>query len=223
MKHSKFVHIRDNNSVYSNNTQCKTTKDLMSNQVEIVHANSGNCEEVMVPVVKVNVNNSVETGALLDNGSTNSFCTERLVNELGIRGKVVSYKLSTLTSFHESKRSIVVDLNVMSSDGQSSLKLCDVYVVKDIPVHLPKIDLNVYPHLCDLPVDVCDSVDVLIGQCHAEALIPIETRQGRRGEPFAVRTMLGWSGFPLIMVIGYFGQLRIDRCVHCESWRLTQL
>ena len=31
------------------------------------------------------------------------------------------------------------------------------------------------------------------------------------------------GGFPLILVICYFGQLRIDRCVRCVSRRLTHL
>ena len=36
-------------------------------------------------------------------------------------------------------------------------------------------------------------VNVLIGQDCAEALIPLEIRRGATGEPFATRTLFGWS------------------------------
>ena len=35
-------------------------------------------------------------------------------------------------------------------------------------------------------------VDLLIGQDHAEAFLPLEIRKGGPGEPFAVRSILGW-------------------------------
>ena len=35
--------------------------------------------------------------------------------------------------------------------------------------------------------------DLLIGQDNAEALVPLDVRRGSRGEPFAVKTMFGWS------------------------------
>ena len=41
--------------------------------------------------------------------------------------------------------------------------------------------------------DDIESVDVLIRQDCSEALIPLEVRKGEKGEPFATRTMLGWS------------------------------
>jgi len=37
------------------------------------------------------------------------------------------------------------------------------------------------------------SVELLIGQDSPQALTPIEVRRGQNGEPFAIRTKLGWS------------------------------
>lgn len=72
--------------------------------------------------------------------------------------------------------------------------MMNVYVVEDIPVNSSYVPLHDYEHLYDLPVDsAAQQVDLLIGQDVAEALIPLETRRGRQGEPFAVRTLLGWS------------------------------
>ena len=51
-----------------------------------------------------------------------------------------------------------------------------------------------FSHFQDLPLtDYIESVDVLVGQDCAEALIPLEVRKGKKGEPFATRTILGWS------------------------------
>ena len=56
--------------------------------------------------------------------------------------------------------------------------------------------VDTYSHLCDLPLAQMKSdgdVNVLIGQDCAEALIPLEIRKGATGEPFATRTLFGWS------------------------------
>lgn len=36
-------------------------------------------------------------------------------------------------------------------------------------------------------------MDLLLAQDCSDALVPLEIRKGRRGEPFATRTLLGWS------------------------------
>ncbi len=36
-------------------------------------------------------------------------------------------------------------------------------------------------------------IDILIGQDNSEALIPLEVVQGCKDEPYAVKTVLGWS------------------------------
>ena len=36
------------------------------------------------------------------------------------------------------------------------------------------------------------TVDLLIGQDNAEALVPLEVRRGKPGEPYAIRTLFGW-------------------------------
>ena len=35
--------------------------------------------------------------------------------------------------------------------------------------------------------------DILIGQDNSEALVPLQVVQGNKGEPFGVKTILGWS------------------------------
>ena len=186
LKHTKFIHVRQESQPSNSDTRS-------GDQVVVAHANAKANSGVMLPVVEVNVNGNADVHALLDNGSNGSFCTERLVENLKIPGTISNYKLTTLSSSAEDKRSMVVDLCLTSIDGDAHVKLRNVYVVKQIPVHVPEVDLSSFPHLAGLAVPVCDSVDVLIGQDHAEALIPLDTRCGAKGDPFAVKTLLGWS------------------------------
>ena len=179
-KHTKFIHMPENSS---------------ANSEQSVVANSVNLsDDIHLPVVPVIVNGSCETYALLDSGSTNSFCSQNLVDELGIKGAVVKYSLNTLSHANESKQSKVVSLNLNSQDGTESLSLSNVFVVDSIPVRCSSFDKDKYPHLNGLPiVQNVSKVNVLIGQDNSEALIPLEVKRGNKGSPFAVRTMFGWS------------------------------
>ena len=112
---------------------------------------------------------------MLDTGSTSSFCTRNLVNELSVRGTVSVFSLNTLSQVNEHKDTEIVSLSVRASDGGEVLKLVNVYVVDAIPVFNPLLNAGKYPHLKDLSVDDRQGeVDILVGQDHAEALIPLE-------------------------------------------------
>ena len=52
-----------------------------------------------------------------------------------------------------------------------------------------------HKHLSGIPVPDYSNiqVDLLIGQDCSDALIPLEVKRGAEGEPYAVRTVLGWS------------------------------
>lgn len=149
---------------------------------------------VCVPVVPVTVNNIYQTMALLDTGSTSTFCTRKMVDRLGVKGNIISYSLNTLSQMNEKKNTEIVSLTVKPRDGDDLLLLSNVHVVDAIPVGNPVLNVRKYPHLADLDLGASiGEVDVLVGQDHAEALIPLEIRKGVKGDPFAVRTILGWS------------------------------
>ena len=73
----------------------------------------------------------------------------------------------------------------------------NVYVVYCIPASCGRLNVEQYAHLNDVHFSVNTdknniSVDLLIGQDNAEALVPLDVRKGKTGEPFAVRTIFGW-------------------------------
>ena len=149
--------------------------------------------DVYMPTVPVVIDGTFHTCALLDTGSSTTFCSKRLVDELKLQGAKMSYKLQTL---HGSKDrfSEAVDFQVSSKDGTECLYLKNVLVVDDIPVENSSIsDLSRYPHLKDLAFSQESQVDVLIGQDNSAALVPLEVRSGPVGTPFATLTKMGWT------------------------------
>ena len=67
-------------------------------------------------------------------------------------------------------------------------------VIERIPVEVPFINANLYPHLRGIPLPPKGvRVEILIGQDNSEAFIPLEVRKGKPGEPYAVKTILGWA------------------------------
>ena len=152
----------------------------------------------LMPIVEVTIihdNKSLKCLALLDSGSSNSFCSQHLVQSLGINGERRELKLSTLSSSCTSN-SDVVNLSASSSSGEI-MQMRDIFVVAEIPVTSSGINISMYPHLRDITAlpaydrDVI-TVDLLIGQDNAEALVPLEVRRGQAGQPFGMLTKFGW-------------------------------
>lgn len=159
----------------------------------LVNAGVSLQNEVYLPVIDVNVLGRFSTGALLDTGSSGTFCSKTLTDFLGIKGSPLKYSLSTL-GMKETKSSTVVDLDVVSADGSHCVRLSNVIVVDKIPVqHQSHEHLQSYPHISELSLARSSQVDLIIGLDHSELLVPLETRTGASGEPYACRTILGWT------------------------------
>ena len=146
-----------------------------------------------MPIVKVVINDQESAYCLLDTASSNTFCTKELATKLGIKGECHELNLKTLSET-ASKKSEVVNLSVSSGNG-ARLNMSGVYVTDEILVKNTSIDVDQYEHLRDLGFSVTDDiqrVDLLTDQDYSDALIPLDIRRGRTGEPFAIKSMLGW-------------------------------
>ena len=178
----------------------------------VVNANESNTftgagsPMIALPLVQVRVwadnkNHFIDTYALLDNGSTTTFCTERLVKSLNINSKPQVLTLSTLGQTAKHMETSSVSLDVTDLDEQNEIHLSTVYTTAELPISaqsgVRRSDLMVWNHLHD--VEICEAsvnnVDLLIGQDNPEALVPCEVRASSRNSkaPFAVRTSLGWT------------------------------
>ena len=186
-KHTRFIHIPADQA--SGPVTSQGSRGANVHRVEATSRETSS--DVCIPLVEVTVDEKEHVLALLDTGSNTTFCTRSLLNNLGKRGVKARYTLNTLSKSQDVKETEIVNLELKSKCGH--MKLENVYVVDQIPVANPSVDVSDYVHLSDLPVVVNGEVHILIGQDHAEGLLPLEVRKGNTGEPFAVRTVLGWS------------------------------
>ena len=98
-------------------------------------------------------------------------------------------------------QSISIQVNGIN-DGRytpQTITLDGVLSVADLPMLQSNVvsqgDANHWSHLKDVPVlkDMNLSVGLIIGQDYPDLLKPLEVRSGAEGEPYAVKTMLGWT------------------------------
>ncbi len=77
----------------------------------------------------------VNTYALLDSGSTNFFCAECLLNELGIKGHESSISLTTLQGTSSESSTRVASLQVSGAHGNQAVNLPVVYARPNLPIN----------------------------------------------------------------------------------------
>ncbi|MPC59371.1 hypothetical protein E2C01_053390 [Portunus trituberculatus] len=89
-----------------------------------------------------------------------------------------------------------IGLEPMMEEG---LESTDVIVVTELPSSLKgsvarSSDMEVWSHLRDIAqFHDPKEVELLIGLDIPQALVPLEVRSGKDGEPFTTRTLLGWT------------------------------
>ena len=162
------------------------------------------CAKIALPLLPVRVSSvetgaTVETYALLDSGSNISLCQDRLLTLLGATGRPETMRLTTLEKANSQSQVKVLSLTVTDPAGDGRVELPQVYSWTDLHLSPSNLvsqgEVEQWPHLRDLPLHHAEieEVTLLIGQDCPEALIPLTTVSGARGEPYAIRTQLGWT------------------------------
>ena len=154
---------------------------------------------LLVKVTSPETGISVMTYALLDSGSNVSLCQDKLLRQLRAHGRTERLSLTTLNKERNETTAQVISLKVSNPDGSEELTIPQVFARPHLRLSssnlVTEADVQRWPHLKDLPLHHAemDEVMLLIGQDCPEALIPLTTVPGKKGEPYAVRTRLGWS------------------------------
>ena len=233
-KHSKYLHrvkpaVRDTGNANAGVvSDTAVTADESVAQCTFTGAGAGT--RIALPIVPVEVSTDqhdviVSTYALLDSGSTNSFCSARLFDQLLVVGKKSLLSISTLDKANSVSEMESVSLKVTSVNTGAKVVLPVVYVRPQIHMSglnaVKTADLTQWPHLSDITFPDVDlsQVSLLIGQDVPEALIPLEVSRGNTGDPYAVRTLLGWC------LNGPIGeQVSADACVNflCSEQSLEE-
>ena len=161
----------------------------------------------------------ITTYALLDNGSTASFCTDNLLKELGLQGKRCQLTVATISNVESNSESSIASLDVMDLKENVFIELPSVFSTKTLnvsPEAITKQDVNQWPYLSKvkLPAELPNGeVSILIGVDVPEALQPDEIIKAQQGGPYAVRTKFGWT------LNGPMGRLGANgkHCYHLNS------
>lgn len=139
--------------------------------------------------------------ALLDPGSNRTFCSHALASKLGLEGVETTLSLETLDAGRDavvSEVSLVVTGTTGKQNTRIAVHMPRVYAVRRFPElknsMVSPSDVKAYDHIKDIEVpQLEDDVSLLIGQDVPRALVPLEVRYGGENEPYATRTILGWT------------------------------
>ena len=201
LNHSTYIHVDDVNKNIDVNTVNPLQVPTVSADTTVANSSAdyheSSSDYTFMPTVSVVINKSYKTHALLDSGSSKSFITSDAVKCLGLSGKTVTYRRSTIDTKCMATSTKVVNFILYSLDGSKSLTMSNVFVVEEVPYTYSSCrDLSAYPHLSDIPISPVHppaKVDLLIGQDNSEALVPLQILKGNPGDPFAVLTKFGYS------------------------------
>ena len=213
-KHTKFLHILHagpprNGAVAQSGGQPREqiSQDGDASrpaEVQCGLTGAGVGPRVSLPIVPVQVRvkgseHTVRTCALLDSGSTNSFCSEELTELLGVKGETEAFTLTTLGRAGSMEEAQVVSLEISDINGERTFDMSKVYARRELPISVQNAatidDVTNWSHLCDIQLPNLEGLKVmiLIGQDMPDVMIAYETRQGPKGAPYAVRTPFGWT------------------------------
>ena len=177
----------------------------------------------MVPVKVHCKGKTVCTYAFLDQGSTHSFCDDKLIQALGVSGQVENMTLQTLCNPSVTCRGVTLSLDVSSLDGIQLISLTKVFSIKNIPVSPNAIPakgaLNNMPHLHDIEFQKIPgaTVTLLISADVPEAFCPKDVRKSNRGQPIAVETPLGWSLLGASLSSARSSNCSVNFVTRCDS------
>ena len=121
------------------------------------------------------------------------------MKELDLQGERRDFLLTTQEKKESAKSGLELKLTLSSLDGTSALEIPRVWTVDRLNVlsrSIPRAeDVQGWSHLSDIePPEIQNKdVRVLIGCNVPEAFWVMEERRGKRGEPVAVRSLLGWT------------------------------
>ena len=143
-------------------------------------------------------NRSTVTYVFLDSGSNTTFCSNKLVETLGVEGEKTRLSLTTLGKQNCMFRCNLFSLEGFDLDENNFVELPSVFSVPSLPVSNDSIpaqeDVISFPYLRDLQIQTIDSgIGFLIGCDVPKALEPHETRVSQGQGQFATRTLFDWT------------------------------
>ena len=162
-----------------------------------------NCRIVLVDLFhKANPEKQIKVYALLDDASDTTFVTTQVQEKLGIEGVQTSLNLSAMLGREVLEVERIDGLMVQRLDRRVQVELPKAYARESIPSRRDQIPTpevaDKWPHLQKIrdkipPYEKDAEIGLLIGCNCPKAIKPKEVKHGTSEDPYAVRTLLGWS------------------------------
>lgn len=139
----------------------------------------------------------LQTYAFLDPGSTATFITSALMNQLNVQGPRTNILLRTMGQEKLVRSHYLTGLEISELERNNFIELPEVYTQDSIPVSRDNIprqqDIEKWKHLKAIRIPELDTeVELLIGTNAARLMEPWQIINSKDNGPYAVRTLLGW-------------------------------
>ena len=161
-------------------------------------------QKVLLQVLPVQIHsqgNLVTTYAVLDPGSDSTLIRKDLADRLHLVGKTHRLNINTVGNEATAKNLDRVSLSLSSKDQPDPVMEPGAWIIDKLNIPSFKVSkknaAEQWNHLSDVDLPELEGGDVmiLIEADMAHLLIHLKVRQGRRDEPIAVKTPLGWTLF----------------------------
>ena len=179
------------------------SKQVISNKVTREKSNT-----YTSPIIPVYVSTVAEPEreilvyALLDTQSDTTFIVRDVAETLNAEKELVTLKISTITTRTKLVSSLKLkELQVRGVRSKTRIRLPTTYTRDHIPAnraHIPTCrTAKDWPHLEHLADEMSPQLDckvgLLIGYNCSQALLPLDVLSGEEGQPFAQKSVLGWT------------------------------
>ena len=138
-----------------------------------------------------------EVCALLDTGSNTTLIKKEIINKLGITGKRNDINVNTVIG-NSVLAATECELTARAMDRSDEVHMTGVYALEQLPLRLrarvKEEDTQRWSHLASIPRANLDgrAVDMIIGCDQTKAHWIQDVRLGKEGQPFGLKTPLGW-------------------------------
>uniref|UniRef100_A0A182XPK3 Integrase catalytic domain-containing protein n=1 Tax=Anopheles quadriannulatus TaxID=34691 RepID=A0A182XPK3_ANOQN len=176
----------------------------------------------VVPVTLYNGDKQLETLAFIDEGSSLTLVESSVARKLGAEGITEPLQLAWTSDVTRTEpTSQRINLKISAQGVDTNFPLVGARTVQSLKLPVQGLDhcsISKYEHLRGIPVLNYGPAEpkVLIGLQNINLIAPIESRIGEPGEPIAVRSVLGWSVFPIILPKSHDLTRLILQEYHCK-------
>ena len=144
---------------------------------------------------------TISTFSLLDNGNRSTLIRKDFARKLKLKGYFRAINIRSIKDETESVKVKGTSLKIYDMDHKNKLEV-EAYTLPKRVFNMPSQssptngdNQNIFNHPQDIQIPkICSSeVAILIGANAPEVFLQLEVRKGNPSQPYAIKTILGWS------------------------------